>query len=182
MEIDMPQISRSRRRESKRVSLKLDTKGGADQAGREVGDISSFVAAYRRNGVMPAVKIHQPLWGDFTGPTELHEMREAVFRAREMFEELPASVRDLCRDDEANLLDLVSTPEGQIALRDAGLEFMDDSGALIPDPRLPDPRDPLATPQALDNSRSPESNGSEVRVNTNTPQASSPPPAGGDSA
>lgn len=117
-----------------RVQTDLDTSGGANPADAAGADINTIVAQYRKNGTLPAVNVRQPLYGDFTGPQELHDQREAVFAAQEHFNSFPADVRDLCDNDMENYLKLMETPEGREKLEAAGLELFD---APISDPETP---------------------------------------------
>lgn len=108
-----------------RVSLSLDRSGGADPSQAAASDISTIVAQYKKNGTMPAVTLRTPLYGDFRGPEDLHEMREKVFDAQDRFLEFPAEVRDLCNNDMVQFLQLMETEEGQAELINAGLEIIE---------------------------------------------------------
>lgn len=114
---DAPPVQRT----GKRVRLKLDTKGGANQADGPGANINTLVAQYKKNGTLPIVATSNPLWGDFTFPEDIHSVREAVHEAEDRFMELPADIRTLCNNDWVQFLERFNTPDGKASLEQAGL-------------------------------------------------------------
>lgn len=110
-----------RRRSTRRVSLSLDRSGGANPDDADGADINLIMANYKKTGVMPAVAMQNPLYGDFTFGDDLHEMRTAMFEAEDRFNKLPSAVRSAANNDWGQFLDLFNTEEGQKTLTSAGL-------------------------------------------------------------
>ncbi len=108
-------------RATPRVGLSLDRSGGANPDDAAAADINTIVAHYKKHGVMPAVALQNPLYGDFTFGDDLHEMRNAMFEAENRFNQLPSAVRAAANNDWAQFVDLFDTEDGQQTLIDAGL-------------------------------------------------------------
>lgn len=90
--------------------------------GAAASDVNTLMAQYARNGTLPRVTARQPLYGDFTGPQDLHSQREAVFAAQERYELLPAAVRDASSNDAVRFLEMLEDPQSLQVLLDAGLD------------------------------------------------------------
>jgi len=116
-----------RGRAGPRVAQSLDTTGGANPD--DAQDINTLVAQYQKHGTLPAVTRLNPLYGDFTASTEIHEIREAVHRAEDRFDALPADVRTLANNDWVSFLEMFGTDEGQKQLEDAGLQITEPKAA-----------------------------------------------------
>lgn len=108
-----------------RVSVSLDTSKGANQADRQAADINTIVAQFKANGTLPMVNKNNPLYGDFTFPEDIHEVREAVEGAGARFMELPADVRTLAGNDWVTFLGMFDDPDGRQLLVNAGLIIKD---------------------------------------------------------
>lgn len=119
-----------------RVQLRLDTSGGANQADAKGTNINSLIAQYKRNGTFPAVHQHNPLWGDFTFPEDIHSIREAVHQAEDRFMELPADVRTVCNNDWVEFLERFKSENGRATLEEAGLIITENPP---PSPAMPIP-------------------------------------------
>ncbi len=105
-----------------RVSLSLDRSGGANPADAAGTNINSLVANFKKTGTMPNVQLQNPLYGDFTFPTDdIHQIREAVHQAEARFMQLPADVRTLAQNDWVEFLTLYNNPESRELLIKAGL-------------------------------------------------------------
>jgi len=111
--------------ERKRVTHRPSGKSQTDQTGRKVADINVLVAQYQKNGTFPVVSTRSPLYGDFTGPEDLHSAREQAFAAHERFMELPVSVRKLAKHDEVEFLRMFEDPAQRVLLEEAGLTISD---------------------------------------------------------
>lgn len=137
----------TRTRIKPRNARKLDTKGGANQADFPATEINQIIAKYQRHGTMPAVQMKNPLYGDFTGPSTIHEQREAVYQAEDRFMELPAKVRELCENDWVQFLDKMDDPEQHDSLIQAGLTILDPSEPNINPTETTNPSPPESTPE-----------------------------------
>lgn len=138
-----------RQRATSRVSLSLDTTGGASSADAKGANINTIVAQYKKHGTLPAVHRSNPLYGDFTFPEDIHEMREAVYAAEDRFSNLPASVRTLCENDWVIFLDLFADPVQRSRLVEAGLQILDpttQTTPTLPEPPPEEPSNPPAEP------------------------------------
>lgn len=133
----------------KRVALALKTNGGANQA--DHSDLNVLVAQYRKTGTFPAVAKANPLYGDFTFPSEIHEMREAVEGAMERFDQLPSDVRTLAENDWVQFIDMYNDPLQREALESAGLIVTDNPPPVPNNSPPPEPSPtPPETPPATD--------------------------------
>lgn len=88
-------------------------------------DVNNLMAQYRKHGTMPAVSLHNPLYGDFSGPQDLQSQLEAVQAAYDVFNELPASVRTAADNDPVRFLEMFDNPDERVMLEDAGLQVFD---------------------------------------------------------
>lgn len=80
------------------------------QAFGEDSDVNAIMRKYLATGILPHVNRAPPRYGDFTGVEDYHEALVKVRTAEQLFSELPAKVRDHCRNDPAEFLDLVFDP------------------------------------------------------------------------
>lgn len=108
-------------RAGRRVSLSLDRSGGANPADAAGANINRIVAQYRANGTLPNIGLGDPLYGDFTTPTDLQDALDLVEVVTERFEQLPADVRSAAHNNPVQLLDMVQTEAGREVLQAAGL-------------------------------------------------------------
>lgn len=102
----------SSRKERVRVSPPLGNGSRTKQAFAGETDINAIMRKYRATGQLPVINGRpEPRFGDFTNGADFMAAQLSVARARTLFEELPAKVRDHCDNDPAELLDLVFDPE-----------------------------------------------------------------------
>lgn len=129
----------------KRRQTFLRTEKGANPDDAPGTDINSIVAQYRRNGTLPAVPQNNPLYGDFTGPQDLHDAQIQIQRAQERFAELPSDIRTAADNDEVRFLEMFGDPEQLPLLENAGLVV------IKPDPNpTPTPSETPDTPSPPD--------------------------------
>lgn len=118
----------------------------------KAADANVIMAQYRRNGTLPVVHNRIPLYGDFTGPQDLHTALERSQEALERFQELPASVRLSCDNDPVRFLEMFDDPDERVMLEDAGLVISGDApSSPEPNPVHNSPHTPAdaqATPSA----------------------------------
>lgn len=108
-------------RERRRVTHPPSEGIGANQ--NDSMSMDQLVAQYKKHGTMPNVPQNNPLYGDFTFPEDIHEIREATLKAEERFGQLPADVRTAAQNDWIKFLEMFNDPEGQSELIEAGLEI-----------------------------------------------------------
>lgn len=108
-------------------------------------NLNSIMAKYQATGVHPPVRPNQPLYGDFTGPKDLHEMILRVDAAQAHFDALPAAVRKACHNDPVEFLEKFDEQDTEL-LVELGLvvEEVDDQAEQSPDPK---PDDAPANPE-----------------------------------
>jgi len=135
-----------RKRATKRISLKLDTSRGANQSDAPAADINTIVAQYKKHGTIPNVGLKNPLYGDFTFPENLTDIREAIYVAEDRFNELPADVRTAAKNDMGEFLEMFNDPDRQKLLEDAGLIISENPEIKPPAPKPESPKTPDESP------------------------------------
>lgn len=134
---------RPRGRSTTRTARSLNDAKGANQDDRHGTDINKIVAQYAKNGTLPIVNRGTPLYGDFTTPSDIHSVREAVHQAEDRFDQLPAAVRTAASNDWVTFLEMFNDEEGLTELKDAGLQITD---ATSTSPASTDPIPPATPP------------------------------------
>ncbi len=128
-------------------STSMNSDGGAKQSDRESSNINTIIANYVATGVLGRVSEQQPLFGDFSGPTDLQTQLHRVQDAQAAFSALPAAVRKAAKNDPVQFLALFETEDGRTLLTEHGLVVVDqaDSPSMPPEPP---PETPPETPPA----------------------------------
>ncbi len=141
-----------RQRSARRVGLSLNTDGGASSADAAGADINKIMAIYRKHGTLPRVPNNNPLYGDFTFPENIHEIREAIAIAEDRFRQLPADVRSLCDHDMVTFHDKFNDPDERQTLVAAGLQIgpPQTPTTLPPEPAPNDNMPPSSPPASTD--------------------------------
>lgn len=143
----MPEEILKRAKAPRRVSLSLNTDGGANPADAKGTDINQIVAQYKKTGTLPKVASLNPLYGDFTFSEDIHEMREAVYHAEQRFEQLPADVRSLADNDWVRFIEMFNDPAERASLETAGLQIQpipnNSPPPVAPPPSEPPDPDPI---------------------------------------
>ena len=119
-ELTPPEPRRARRRSQHKQRDYTSKTSTDDLAG---ADINKIVAQYRKNGTLPRVNNQNPLFGDFTGPSDLQEQMETVQAATDRYMELPADVRNVSNNDPVRFLEMFDSPEQRVLLESAGLSI-----------------------------------------------------------
>lgn len=88
-----------------RIRKKLDgfEQSKTDQSYKKQCDVNILVKQYRKTGVMPQGRGYNGKYGDFSEVPTLEEAFNAVKRAQESFQELPAGIRKLMDNDASKL-------------------------------------------------------------------------------
>jgi len=108
-------------RSTPRVSLSLSRSGGANPTDAIGNDLADIVARYRKTGQLPHVKVHTPLYGDFTLPDNLQDIREAMYTAEDDFNLLPSAIRQAAENDWVTFAKMFADPDQRKILETAGL-------------------------------------------------------------
>lgn len=110
--------------ERKRVHPRRGKKSRTKQAPAAQTDVKLIVRRYRETGDPDVLGLAKGVYGDFTGVDDFHTAMTRVRDAEEAFMELPAEVRQVCRNDPAELIRLMdSEDQAEVELRqELGLE------------------------------------------------------------
>lgn len=89
----------------------------------EESDVNFIVNQYETTGLGPLAADREPIYGDFTDPalTDYHHALQVVAGAAELFQRLPARVRERFANDPANLIQFVQDPNNQKEAHELGL-------------------------------------------------------------
>ncbi|AXH75546.1 MAG: internal scaffolding protein [Microviridae sp.] len=91
------------------------------QSFKDVSDINVIMAKYVRTGVIESVSGRVAKFGDFSNIGDFHSAMNRVSAAQEAFMDLPAKIRDYCRNDPGEFLDLISDSARRSELEALGL-------------------------------------------------------------
>jgi len=83
-------------------------------------DINNIMRKYQKTGAIEHVNKHEASYGFATSDT-FQESLEIVAKAKNMFEELPSSIRTKFENDPSKFLDFVQNPENLTEMRELGL-------------------------------------------------------------
>lgn len=112
--------------------------GRTKQSFKDECDINQIMSRYQKTGVLDFVAKHAPQYGDSTG-VDFRQGLDTVIRARQMFEDLPSSIRAKFQNDPGAFLDFCSDPANRSEMAEMGL--------LKPEPEVAPPQ-PGPTPDA----------------------------------
>lgn len=73
-------------------------------------DVNQIVNRYTTKGVLPLANNRVATYGDFTDVGTYHDAMNRITRIERDFAALPAHIRHACRNDPAELVDLVTNP------------------------------------------------------------------------
>ena len=119
----------------KRVRIKPRGKSRTKQEFTEECNINNIVAKYQRTGAIDHYSKYAPRYGEVSGQT-FHQAMNIVCEAQQMFDDLPANVRDRFSQDPAEFLDFVSDPENVEEM--AALGLVESAPAPVPIPPVED--------------------------------------------
>lgn len=97
-----------------------DGTGRTQQQFREEVDINEIMRRATRGQMPTHLMPGTPLYGDFSGPSELQDMLDSVAAADQAFLELPAEARELADNDPVRFLELVDEGDEDL-LRSVGV-------------------------------------------------------------
>jgi len=101
------------------ISFPLE-EGKTIQSFLEETDINKIVEKYQQTGALDHVNRRLPEYGFATGDS-FNESMNIIVKAKEMFEELPSSIRNKMDNDPAKFLDFVQNPENAEKMVEMGL-------------------------------------------------------------
>jgi len=93
-------------------------------------DINQILKRYQRTGALTHYSKYAPQYGDFTS-TDLQQAQNLLITARQMFAELPSSIRSLTQTPEG-FLDFVQDPANAAKMAELGL--IESPTPVIPPP------------------------------------------------
>jgi len=120
----------------RRGRVRFTGTGRTKQAMKDECDINNIMAKYQRTGTISHFAKHEASYG-FAPAVTLQESFEIVEKAREMFDELPSSVRKRFGNDVVGFLAFVQDPTNKDAMAEMGLTkpaVKVDVPVAVPDP------------------------------------------------
>lgn len=106
-------------------------------------DINVILANYKNTGTVAQRTNAQ--WGDFPDAMDFQAAQNLVIESREMFQSLPANIRDRFNNDPAALLRFVADPQNRREAEQLGIvnkPAAQDPSPAPPSPPPPPPKDP----------------------------------------
>jgi len=97
-------------------------------------DINAIMSKYQKHGILTHVSKYAGQYGDFSGVHDYKTGLERVMAANEMFESLPANIRDRFGNDPAKFIDFAVDPENVDEMRALGLA---PKKVATPEPQAP---------------------------------------------
>lgn len=100
--------------------LDTGTEGGAKQSFEQECDINVILKRFGIGYEIPQ-GLRVPQSGDFTGINDFHTAMNAIVKARETFESLPAHIRTKFDNDPGKFVDFTTNEENKEQMLDMGL-------------------------------------------------------------
>lgn len=133
-----------RERSTRRVSINFEgQESRTKQSFAAEANINNIVERWRRTGEQPVYSTNIPQYGDFSSVQDYMSALNTVRAAQEMFEALPARVRDAVKNSPEELLRFVANPENREQAEELGLF---DVPPPTPEPVVEPPKEPEANP------------------------------------
>lgn len=107
----------------------------AHQSFKDECDINNIMAKYVSTGLLEHQRAHQGRYGDFCDAPSYHEAMNQVAAVTQMFDALPAPVREHFGNDPADFLAAAGDPERQQELVELGL--VDNQSQIVPPGTVP---------------------------------------------
>lgn len=109
-----------------------------NQSDAESTDINKIMARYEKTGLITDLitgEARKPIYGDFTGIGNYYDLRTRLARANELFDALPAAVRNRFDNDPQKLIDFVQDAKTNAnEMHDLGLISEEELLAINPPP------------------------------------------------
>lgn len=116
-----------------RVPLACLDESRTKQSFADETNINNIMARFTQTGLVDFVNEHQGHYGDVTG-WEFHDAMNIVARSQEMFEALPAHIRNRFNNDPATFLDFVDNRENDAEAIRLGIMNPPKEGGTTPPP------------------------------------------------
>lgn len=97
-------------------------KGRTVQSLSEETDINKIMGKYRDTGIINHVNLQTPVYADFSNVQDYHTARNALLKAQEIFDSLPARVRARVENDPGKLIEFAENPDNAEELVELGLK------------------------------------------------------------
>lgn len=88
---------------------------------KDACDINRILERFQKTGVLEHIKNNPPRYGDFSDVPNYQESLNKVIQAKEMFMELPATIREKFLNDPLKFLEFANNPKNADAMVDLGL-------------------------------------------------------------
>lgn len=108
--------------------LRCDDASRAIQSAQEECDINTIVKRFGLTGQLPS-NLRAPVFGDFTEVMDFHTAMEAVRKAQEAFDQMPANVRSRFHNDPQEFVAFCSDDGNRVEAEKLGLVL----------PKVPEP-------------------------------------------
>lgn len=106
---------------SLRVKLDTGTETHTQQHHKAECDINSILAKFAKTGELPSMIKREPIYGDFSEPTDYLEAMSLVAFANEQFASLSSKVRERFANDPRKFLEFAGDPENADEMARLGL-------------------------------------------------------------
>jgi len=113
--------------------------GLTHQSFKEECDINTIVKRFGLSGELPEA-VRMPTYADFTEVVDFHTAMNAIAKAKEAFDAMPADVRSRFRNDPGAFVDFCSDERNRAEAEKLGL--------VVPKPVEPPQEEPAAPPPA----------------------------------
>lgn len=104
----------------------------AVQDARDEVDINTIVRRFGLTGKLPE-DVPAPSYGDFVGITSYHDAMNAVAKAHESFDAMPADVRSRFQNDPGQFVEFCSDPANVDEMRKLGLVVPEVPAVVLPE-------------------------------------------------
>lgn len=125
----------------KRVQLRCSTLGRTKQSFKAECDINTIVSRFLRTGIMDFATKNEARYGDTTG-IDYQMATLTVARAKSLFNDLPAALRDRFENEPAKFLDFVQDDKNRAEALELGLLKPKEPS---PEEEAPSPAEPAKT-------------------------------------
>ncbi len=133
----------------KRVQLVFPGKGRTKQAPSAECDINQIMKKFVKTGTLSHANSYQGEYG-FASAVDFHSAMNVVTRADQMFDALPAKIRDKFANDPAQFLDFVQDEKNDPEMIELGLKEAVPTEAAAPVATPAEPQEPAIPAEPAD--------------------------------
>lgn len=131
-----------RRQLIQRVQVEFPNPTKTRQSFKDECDINTILGKFRETGFVSHTNPQRPIYEDFTNASDYMTALNQITAAQEIFQSMPARVRDRVGNDPANFIAFVENPENAEELVTLGLKNP-------VEPRPPKPPEPEAAAEPI---------------------------------